>query len=633
MASPVLHETQQNAANSGSVTFLGLVLGVLQGDVLQLGGDTFGGAQISSVRIGANITASIGVNTNVLTVSAISIGILGPGQLLTDGGINIPQGLTITGQTSGSTGSTGTYTVSQTFVAGLSSQTMQTTDPRIGAKFTGFIVNDVLTVTAMIAGVIGLDQLVVDVGNEIVVNNKIQAFIDGNGGVGTYQLSISQPTPIGSTTIQAAGFYRIGVGFSLSVWQASATADLPAFPPGQSIIVTFGTAYDTTSLIAANFRGATLAAPNDPNVSLPAIQTGNPNPPAATFSTTLSDDLILFWIGCAVGFGGTQPWEDPAVSGLNTVTIAGSNGTWINGLNNTQLLKPIALTVYSQSVSSPQSSVSANTSATLMGGAFLVTVLTADIAPPSVPTGLMCGTSTTSSITAEWSAGAGGGPVTSYTLQWRMVGTVPFTTITSIAITSQFIGGLAPGEQIEWQVEAIGPGGSSGFSASHICTTLSVPPPPKQPQSLHRWRGQVGINWNGLALVGDAFAGVVGLSDFENFTEYGNVMRMLVTSPPLQDDRKRIFLPRFELDMEVGDGVVGFPEQEPQMMLDYSKDGGETFVGLQKWRGWGKVGDYTKRLRWLNLGNSRSWVLRLQCTDRQRRQIIGAYVTSMKGRG
>ena len=179
------------------------------------------------------------------------------------------------------------------------------------------------------------------------------------------------------------------------------------------------------------------------------------------------------------------------------------------------------------------------------------------------------------------------------------------------------------------------------FSTGHVLRvaaflTAANPPPviPSQPvpQSLLRWRGQVGLNWLGMALVGDAFSNVVGLSDFANFTEYGNTMRMLVTTPPIQDDRKRIFFPRFEIEVQAGDGIPG-SETPPVMMLDWSKDGGTTWSDQQLWRSMGAVGDYTQRLRWLNLGASRQWVFRLECTDPVRRYIIGVYHTAYRGLG
>jgi len=153
------------------------------------------------------------------------------------------------------------------------------------------------------------------------------------------------------------------------------------------------------------------------------------------------------------------------------------------------------------------------------------------------------------------------------------------------------------------------------------------------PQSLGLWRGQCGINWAGLALVGDAFAPLVGLSDFTIFTEYGNSMPFLVTSPPIHDDRKRIFIPRFEIEVEAGQGLPNNPEGYGQMMLDISKDGGKTFGNLTRWRSMGQVGQYFLRLRWMNLGNARTWIFRLQYSDAARPAIIGTYVDLYKGLG
>lgn len=87
------------------------------------------------------------------------------------------------------------------------------------------------------------------------------------------------------------------------------------------------------------------------------------------------------------------------------------------------------------------------------------------------------------------------------------------------------------------------------------------------PQSLKRWRGAVGINWKGLALVGDAFSNVIGVSDFGAFTEYGETMRFLITTPPVHEDRKRIFVSRFEIEVEAGQG---FPsEDSPSITTTY----------------------------------------------------------------
>ena len=110
-------------------------------------------------------------------------------------------------------------------------------------------------------------------------------------------------------------------------------------------------------------------------------------------------------------------------------------------------------------------------------------------------------------------------------------------------------------------------------------------------------------------------------------------MELLVTSPPLHKDRKRISVTRLEIEVEAGEGLPDNPNVAPQMMLDYSKDGGETWANLQAFRSMGKVGEYIKRLRWINLGQSRTWVFRIRYSDATRPTIIGTYYSMYKNLG
>lgn len=72
-----------------------------------------------------------------------------------------------------------------------------------------------------------------------------------------------------------------------------------------------------------------------------------------------------------------------------------------------------------------------------------------------------------------------------------------------------------------------------------------------------RWR----INWvlpaYGKLLAGDSLSGRIGIIDWTVYTEFGNQITGQVISPPIRDDRKRIFIPRFELEMEAGVGLAG----------------------------------------------------------------------------
>lgn len=139
-----------------------------------------------------------------------------------------------------------------------------------------------------------------------------------------------------------------------------------------------------------------------------------------------------------------------------------------------------------------------------------------------------------------------------------------------------------------------------------------------------RWRGNCYANCYNRGLIGDEFSGIVGYLDAGIFTEFGNLMRAIMVSPPLHEDRKRVFVSRFELDVETGVGLTTGQGSDPQIMLDWSKDGGRTFSGLQIWHSIGKIGAYLTRLRWLRLGQARQWYFRIIITDPIRRVIIAA---------
>ncbi|HUY05001.1 MAG TPA: hypothetical protein VMV33_17115 [Rhodocyclaceae bacterium] len=156
-------------------------------------------------------------------------------------------------------------------------------------------------------------------------------------------------------------------------------------------------------------------------------------------------------------------------------------------------------------------------------------------------------------------------------------------------------------------------------------------PDPVLPQSLGVFRGGVGINFYGKVLFGDSFAGVIGQASFDAFTEYGQTMVGLITSPPIHANRRRLFVTRFELDIEAGVGLTEGQGSNPVWMLDWSKDGGRTWSAQQQWRSMGRIGAFTQRLRWMRLGQARQWIFRLSCTDPVRRVIIGTYIEREAG--
>ena len=139
------------------------------------------------------------------------------------------------------------------------------------------------------------------------------------------------------------------------------------------------------------------------------------------------------------------------------------------------------------------------------------------------------------------------------------------------------------------------------------------------------WRGSTAFSAFNQNYVGDAFNGNVNLLDWTTYTELGNTIRGLAYSIPYHQDRKRLFVSRFELDIQAGVGLANGPGSDPQIQLGWSIDGANTFRPLQFWRSMGKIGKYLQRLRWLRMGSGRQFVFVISCTDPVPRVIIGAH--------
>lgn len=152
-----------------------------------------------------------------------------------------------------------------------------------------------------------------------------------------------------------------------------------------------------------------------------------------------------------------------------------------------------------------------------------------------------------------------------------------------------------------------------------------------QNSDLGRWRANCVTESYGLTLFGDAFDGVISYQDWNVYTERGNTIKLIMHSKPYDDDKKRLFCSRLELDMEAGVGLNDGQGSDPQAMLRISKDGGRSWSLLQPWRSIGKIGEFLTRLRWLRLGVAYRWCFELTITDPVKRVVIGAHADFEEG--
>ena len=98
------------------------------------------------------------------------------------------------------------------------------------------------------------------------------------------------------------------------------------------------------------------------------------------------------------------------------------------------------------------------------------------------------------------------------------------------------------------------------------------------------------------------------------FDENGTPMEREVIFRTISEEQKRMTCSYLQLDMQVGVGLTTGQGSDPQVMLQYSKDGGKTY-SAELWRSAGPIGEYSRRVKWNRHGESRNYTWRIRMTD------------------
>lgn len=136
----------------------------------------------------------------------------------------------------------------------------------------------------------------------------------------------------------------------------------------------------------------------------------------------------------------------------------------------------------------------------------------------------------------------------------------------------------------------------------------------RQSYGYDNWRAQSHANQFGLDLVGDITSNKIGYLDRNTYTEWGDTQRVEWTYQPIYAEGRRAFHDRLEIICETGVGLTTGQGSNPQIMLEYSDDGGRTFRSMPN-RSLGAIGRYTDRVVWQGLGSSRQRVYRGAVSD------------------
>ncbi len=128
------------------------------------------------------------------------------------------------------------------------------------------------------------------------------------------------------------------------------------------------------------------------------------------------------------------------------------------------------------------------------------------------------------------------------------------------------------------------------------------------------WRINSYFYANEIHYVGDGTTGKLGELSSTVYEDFDQVHRVTVTSPILHSEGRQLFFERLQIDFEMGRGLSTGQGSDPQVMLQWSDDGGNTWSS-EYWRSLGKIGEYSVRAVWNRLGASRNRVFRLFFSD------------------
>jgi hypothetical protein len=142
-----------------------------------------------------------------------------------------------------------------------------------------------------------------------------------------------------------------------------------------------------------------------------------------------------------------------------------------------------------------------------------------------------------------------------------------------------------------------------------------------------RWRvnNYVWIDTWRKHLVGDFEDGNIYTLEPDTYDEDGAILRRRAQGAPLWNGGLHMRVDEFMLDIETGVGLVTGQGSDPQVVLDWSSNGGKTWSN-QLWRSFGKMGEYDEQVRWHMLGRHRQFTPRITITDPVPVRISGAYV-------
>ena len=150
--------------------------------------------------------------------------------------------------------------------------------------------------------------------------------------------------------------------------------------------------------------------------------------------------------------------------------------------------------------------------------------------------------------------------------------------------------------------------------------------------NFNRHRGDCYAYGFGAHVVGDWESGNLYALDHDTRQDNGSPLKWVRRTPQLSAGGRRVFVSKFQLMAQVGHGLDGTAPVgvDPQVELRYSDDFGNTWSNPRK-KSLGKLGEYSKRVIWRQLGQTRNRVWEVSGSDPVKVALMNAEVDAMPG--
>lgn len=146
-----------------------------------------------------------------------------------------------------------------------------------------------------------------------------------------------------------------------------------------------------------------------------------------------------------------------------------------------------------------------------------------------------------------------------------------------------------------------------------------------------RWTAGWHAQAFGLEIVGHTDDALIGTLEPDIYSEWGGIQRAAWQFQTIYAEDRRAIHDRFDMVVEYGVGTSTGQGSDPEIMLDYSDDGGITWESLPN-KKLGPIGNYIYTVDWEKLGSARQRTYRGAVSDPVKVAITDAQVSVRGGR-